>query len=132
MGATGINFLVQQVDYDAAFHMQGHSNEIRIVTLFESETGLSPSQIIELANSNPFSPEYKSLLELIFKYGQNEFQDSRTNRSVSVGDVIHVKFQDRTGIGYRLHEVLPQGFKTLTEAILVSAMDLRQRFSQAS
>jgi len=132
MGVTGMNFLVQQVDHDAAFHMQGHSNEIRIVTLLESETGLSPSEITELANSNPLGIKYQSLLGLIFKYGQNDVQESRTNRSVSVGDVIHVPFQDGTGIGYRLHEVLPLGFKTLTEVILVSDMDLRQRFSQAS
>ncbi len=132
MGVTGMNFLVQQMNSENELYPEGKVNDIRIVTLLESDTGLSPSEITELANSDPLGPKYKTLLGLIFKYGQNDFQNSPTHRSVGASDVIHIPFQDGTGIGYRLHEVLPNGFATLIEVKLVSAIDLRQRSSQAS
>ena len=62
------------------------NHEIRVVTL-TTEQGLPDDWQKTILDRHPNEKDIFPLLELIFKYGQNDFQPSCV-RSVSVGDII--------------------------------------------
>jgi len=81
------------------------------LTAFSRRGEKPPVRMVEV----PDSPKAgKSLLDLAFHYGQNDFQPQRV-RSVSVGDVIEVREGEQ-------FVVAPFGFKRLEGDVTVDSL----------